>query len=130
MANEILMVGAPPDWITERYAQHFTVHSLASLEASPETAQRIRAAVAFDNVSADLIGSLPELRLIAVAGAGYERVDLRAARARGIAITNTPVPIIDPLHAVWSGGQSEVWFVGKQIALRFDPTQEKDGGVQ
>ncbi len=47
-----------------------------------------------------------------------------------VAITNTPVPIIDPLHAVWSGGQSEVWFVGKQIALRFDPTQEKDGGVQ
>lgn len=47
-----------------------------------------------------------------------------------VAITNTHVPIIDPLYGVWSGGPSEVWFVGKQIALRFDPTQEKDGGVQ
>jgi hypothetical protein len=47
-----------------------------------------------------------------------------------VAITNTQVPIIDPLYGVWSGEPSEVWFVGKQIALRFDATQEKDGGVQ
>ena len=47
-----------------------------------------------------------------------------------VAITNTHVPIIDPLHAVWTGGPSEVWFVGKQIALRFDAAHEKDGGVE
>jgi len=46
-----------------------------------------------------------------------------------VAITNTQLPIIDPLYGVWSGGPSEVWLVGKQIALRFDPAHEKDGGV-
>jgi hydroxypyruvate reductase len=39
-------------------------------------------------IGGDLIAALPNLGLIAVYGAGFERVDLAAARARGIRITN------------------------------------------
>ena len=37
---------------------------------------------------ADEIAALPNLRIICVIGAGYEEVDLPAAKARGIAVTN------------------------------------------
>ncbi len=41
-------------------------------------------------VDAEFIERLPELKLIAVFGAGYDRVDIAAARRRGIAVANTP----------------------------------------
>lgn len=39
-------------------------------------------------IDAAQIGRLPNLRLIVVPGAGYDRVDVAAARARGIAVAN------------------------------------------
>ena len=41
-------------------------------------------------VSATLIAALPNLGIICAQGAGYEGIDLDAARARGIAVTNSP----------------------------------------
>jgi lactate dehydrogenase-like 2-hydroxyacid dehydrogenase len=41
-------------------------------------------------VNAALIGSLPRLEIISVFGVGYDSVDLAAAAARGIVVTNTP----------------------------------------
>jgi lactate dehydrogenase-like 2-hydroxyacid dehydrogenase len=41
-------------------------------------------------VTRHLIEALPNLEIIAVYGVGYEYVDIEAARARGIAVTNTP----------------------------------------
>ncbi len=44
-----------------------------------------------DRIDADLIRGAPErLRLIANYGAGYGHIDLKAARERGIVVTNTP----------------------------------------
>jgi glyoxylate reductase len=44
-----------------------------------------------DTIDADLIaGAGPRLRLIANFGAGVNHIDLKAARARGIIVTNTP----------------------------------------
>lgn len=40
--------------------------------------------------SGALIAACPKLELIAVYGVGYDAVDMGAARARGIAVTNTP----------------------------------------
>ncbi|MBN9161070.1 MAG: hypothetical protein BGO98_37155 [Myxococcales bacterium 68-20] len=48
----------------------------------------------------------------------------------GTAITTTDLPVINPFFAVWARPSSEVWLVGKDIALRYDPAHEKDGGVQ
>jgi glyoxylate reductase len=41
-------------------------------------------------VDAELLDLLPNLRLVANYGAGYELVDVEACRARGVVVTNTP----------------------------------------
>lgn len=46
--------------------------------------------VANETVDETVLGLLPSLRLVANFGVGYDRVDLAACRARGIAVTNTP----------------------------------------
>ncbi|MGD9857299.1 MAG: phosphoglycerate dehydrogenase [Planctomycetaceae bacterium] len=43
-----------------------------------------------DYLTARVIAALPELRVIARAGVGYDRVDVTAATARGVAVTITP----------------------------------------
>ena len=47
-------------------------------------------------VPRELIASMPKLRLIANFGAGYNNIDLDACRERGIRVTNTPQPVIEP----------------------------------
>ncbi|WP_299347469.1 2-hydroxyacid dehydrogenase [uncultured Maritalea sp.] len=41
-------------------------------------------------VSAELIAQLPNLEIIANYGVGYDNIDIDAARARGVRVTNTP----------------------------------------
>ena len=43
-----------------------------------------------------MIESMPNLRLIANFGAGFNNIDLDACRERGIRVTNTPQPVIEP----------------------------------
>jgi lactate dehydrogenase-like 2-hydroxyacid dehydrogenase len=43
----------------------------------------------------DLMAALPALRIIGINGVGYDKVDLEAARARGIRVTNTPDVLTD-----------------------------------
>lgn len=47
-------------------------------------------------VSREMIESMPNLRLIANFGAGFNNIDLEACRERGIRVTNTPQPVIEP----------------------------------
>ena len=47
-------------------------------------------------VTAAMIASAPDLKLIANFGVGYNNIDLEACRARGIRVTNTPQPVIEP----------------------------------
>jgi len=47
-------------------------------------------------VSREMIASIPKLRLIANFGAGFNNIDLEACRERGIRVTNTPQPVIEP----------------------------------
>ena len=47
-------------------------------------------------VSREMIEGMPKLRLIANFGAGYNNIDLEACRERGIRVTNTPQPVIEP----------------------------------
>lgn len=42
-------------------------------------------------ISAESIAHLPKLRFIAVTATGYNMVDVKAARARGIAVSNVPI---------------------------------------
>ena len=41
-------------------------------------------------MTADVLAALPELRVIARSGVGYDRIDIPAATARGVAVTITP----------------------------------------
>lgn len=43
-----------------------------------------------DPVNADVLAGCPGLRLICNVGVGYDNIDIAAARARGITVTNTP----------------------------------------
>ena len=47
-------------------------------------------------VTRERIAAMPNLRLIANFGAGYNNIDLEACRERGIRVTNTPQPVIEP----------------------------------
>ena len=51
----------------------------------------------FDHkVPREMIESMPNLKLIANFGAGYNNIDLDACRERNIRVTNTPQPVIEP----------------------------------
>lgn len=68
-------------------AQGFTRERLADAMARCD----ILASSVADRIDAALIeGAGPRLRLIANFGVGVDNIDLEAARARGIAVTNTP----------------------------------------
>lgn len=47
-------------------------------------------------VPREMIDAMPKLRLIANFGGGYNNIDLDACRARGIRVTNTPLPVVEP----------------------------------
>lgn len=47
-------------------------------------------------VSGEMIAAMPKLQLIANFGAGYNNIDLEACKVRGIRVTNTPQPVIEP----------------------------------
>ena len=46
-------------------------------------------------VDATMMDAMPDLRLIAIAGVGYDKTDVAYARAKGIAVTNTPDVLTD-----------------------------------
>lgn len=43
-----------------------------------------------DKVTADVIAAAPQLKIVVRAGAGYDNIDLAAAKERGIVVENTP----------------------------------------
>lgn len=78
----------------------FIVHDRVHLEDPVRfatIAPRIRAIAASgeSKVPATLVQQLPALEMISVFGVGYDGVDVPAARARGIPVTNTPDVLTD-----------------------------------
>ncbi len=79
--------------------------SVPNADDSPMDAAALAAAIAdadvlvptvTDRITAELIAGAPDrLRLIANYGAGVGHIDLKAARARGIVVTNTPGVLTD-----------------------------------
>jgi hydroxypyruvate reductase len=73
----------------------YVVHDRTHLQDPAQFASiapRIRgiAASGESKVGADLLAQLPALEMISVFGVGYDGVDVAAARARGVPVTNTP----------------------------------------
>ena len=92
----ILQVGAYPAWDQEPLEAAFAMHrhDLAANKAAflAEVGPQVRAIATRGDLGANaaLIAACPHLEMIAVYGVGYDGVDMAAARARGIAVTNTP----------------------------------------
>lgn len=96
MSDEILMVGPHLAPIIDRLEPAIRVHKY--WEAEDPTAllravgPRVRALAtdAFTGATAELMRALPNVKLVANFGVGYEKVDTNYARQRGITVTNTP----------------------------------------
>ena len=71
-----------------RLAQHELYAPLEQAEVLVST---------FDKpVTQEIIMSAPKLQLVANFGVGFNNIDLEACRERGIRVTNTPNPVIEP----------------------------------
>ena len=93
---EILQIGPYPSWDEEPLNRAFTVHRYFETEDKTgflaAHGATIRGIATRGEMGADgaLIAALPALEIIAVYGVGYDAVDLAAAGARNIRVTNTP----------------------------------------
>ena len=65
------------------------------LYASPEEADVLVSTFDY-KVTREMIEAMPHLQLIANFGAGYNNIDLETCKERGIRVTNTPQPVIEP----------------------------------
>lgn len=92
----VLQLGPYPAWDELRLGRRFALHRY--FEMADKTAfirqqgGTVRAIATRGDLGAprDLIDALPALEIISVYGVGFDAVDLPAARARGIHVTNTP----------------------------------------
>ncbi len=71
-----------------RLSEHILYASLSEADVLIST---------FDKpVTREMILSAPHLQLVANFGVGFNNIDLKACRERGIRVTNTPTPVIEP----------------------------------
>ena len=77
--------------LEEVFVVHDRTHQLDAAQFAT-IAPRIRAIAGGgeSKVGADLLAQLPALEMISIFGVGYDGVDVAAARARGVPVTNTP----------------------------------------
>jgi len=92
----LLQLGEYASWDEDNLSQHFTLHRYFAAENKAEFLATYAADIRCIGsrgdlaVPKDIIDALPNLEIIAVNGVGYDGVDLAAAKARGIPVTNTP----------------------------------------
>jgi lactate dehydrogenase-like 2-hydroxyacid dehydrogenase len=89
----LLTIDIPPASLAALQS-HYTVHQAVTREQqlglAPEIAAEIRGIVGNSTTRIDppLLDLLPQLGIVCMRGVGHEGVDLEAARARGIVVTN------------------------------------------
>lgn len=106
MPVEILQTAKLLDSCEAALAERYTVHKL-HLQADPaaylaEIAPRIRAH-AGSGVKGDLIAKLLNLEIIASFGVGVDNIDLAAAKAANVRVTNTPDVLNDAVAELTIG---------------------------
>ena len=94
-APEVLAVARLPPMLLPQLRAAFLVHEGVHDSASAEFAKlapRVRAVAGGgeSKVNAELLALLPALEIISVMGVGYDGIDVKAAKARGIVVTHTP----------------------------------------
>ncbi len=102
MANEtkskaLVIATIPPD-LRAAVAEHCTLiarEEVANWPAAPAPGFRIAVTTSMAGLDAVTLDALPDVRFVVCNGAGLDRIDLAAARARGVAIANTPDELAD-----------------------------------
>ena len=106
MPIDILQTGKLHASCEAALAQRYTVHKLHEAADKDvflaEIGPRIRAH-AGSGVQADLIAKLPKLEIIASFGVGTDNIDLKAAKAAGVRVTNTPDVLNDAVAELTIG---------------------------
>lgn len=98
---EILQTGPYSEWDDGPLTESFVMHRYWEVADKPaflaEVGPRIRGIATRGDLGASgaLIAALPALEVIAINGVGFDAVDLGAARARGIGVSNTPDVLTD-----------------------------------
>ena len=86
----------PPEVISlARARATVDLHASSQPLAKAELAQRLRdkegiVCLITDTIDADVLGGAPRLKVVANVAVGYNNIDVAAATARGIVVTNTP----------------------------------------
>lgn len=107
MKPEILMPGPMLQSCMDALDAAYVVHRLwtapdpGALLAG--VAPRVRAIATGKGCDASLISALPKLEVIASFGVGYDSVDVAAAKARGVRVTNTPDVLNDAVAELTIG---------------------------
>ena len=92
----ILQVGPYPEWdqgpLDAAFHMHRYFETADKAAFLAEVGPQVRGIATRGELGADaaMIAACPQLEVISVYGVGYDAVDLKAARARGIRVTNTP----------------------------------------
>jgi lactate dehydrogenase-like 2-hydroxyacid dehydrogenase len=88
--GQLFVAATIPPELTERLSTNYEL--VRELPADEAALRELRVAVTTSMAGADerLMASLPSLRLIACNGTGLEKIDLEAARRRGITVRHTP----------------------------------------
>ncbi len=92
----LIAIGQYYDWDLEPMRAEYDLHIAADTGAVADLAEAVRTsceAVAFKGHAAfggEVMDLLPALKLIANYGVGYDTIDVEAASARGVKVTNTP----------------------------------------
>jgi lactate dehydrogenase-like 2-hydroxyacid dehydrogenase len=92
----LLVVGELPAWDIEALSERFDLHLYYAAEDKAAMLARgrdtIRAICTKGEIGADaaMMDALPKVEIIACYGVGYDAIDVKAAKARGIRVTNTP----------------------------------------
>ena len=87
MAERVVNLGGLRDVFVEQLAGLFELVAIADPRARDATAA---VTTGGGGISAAQIAALQKLKLVAGFGVGYDRVDVPAAKVRGVVVTNTP----------------------------------------
>jgi len=89
----LLLIGKVNPRVRERLAGRFDIMELPSAKAediTPDMAAKVAGTASFNAMPAAIMDALPNLKIIANFGVGYDGVDVGHAASKGIIVTNTP----------------------------------------
>src|SRR4051812_2384020 len=93
----LVITAIPPD-LRAALADHCALTAREEVDNWPKVPApgfRIAATTSMAGLDAATLDALPDVKLVVCNGAGLDRIDLAAARERGIAIAHTPDELAD-----------------------------------